>query len=113
MIVADEIPLTTLRIIEFLNDRMARTEVYAVRISQHVGGGVRTLSTSVLNRSQETVERKALKPSWTDSPEWTAERFDADMLKRGKGDVRPVVDAIASWAAQRRHVVPRPWARVA
>jgi len=42
-----------------LNGRMDKTEVYAVKVSQHVGGGIRTLSTRVLNVSQGTAEKNA------------------------------------------------------
>lgn len=57
--VADAIPLELCRIVEFLNDQVARAEVLAIEVRQYVAGGVRTPVPTVVGQTAEAQQRRA------------------------------------------------------
>jgi hypothetical protein len=104
VVVADDMPATTLRIIEYLNSQMERTEVFAVKIAQLLNGSDRMLASSVLNRSQETIERKNLGPHSSRGTRWNAVRFYEDLRARAGDEAVRVVELIRAWATQHEYV---------
>lgn len=71
LFVADEIPSSLLRIIEFLNNQMTDTEVLGIEIKQYLSqAGQRTLVPKVLGRTTASIQVKK-----TQGFEWTEELF--------------------------------------
>ncbi|MFS0782051.1 hypothetical protein [Bacillus sp. 1P06AnD] len=59
MFVADEIPLSLQRILEFLNEQMTETEVLGLEIKQYVSSdGLKTLVPNLLGRTSKIVQTK-------------------------------------------------------
>lgn len=56
--VADDIPATLRRVIEFLNEQMDRTEVIGVEVKQYVGEGRTTLVPRILGRTTAAMRVK-------------------------------------------------------
>lgn len=65
LFVADRIPDELLRIIEFLNEQMAKTEVLAIALTRHKAGDIEVLSSKVLGRTQRATQAKGPRPSVT------------------------------------------------
>jgi hypothetical protein len=61
--VADEIPPSLRRIIEFLNEQMRLTEVVGIEVRQFLGGGVRTLVPSIVGRTAKAEAAKRSTPN--------------------------------------------------
>jgi hypothetical protein len=101
-IVADKIPLETLRIVEYLNRQMINTDIFCVSISQFIGGDVRTLNSRVLNPSVTETQRKSAS-SRAGAP-WTRARFYDALLSRESRNAVSVMERIESWAAPKPHV---------
>ncbi len=57
--VADEIPTTLRRVVEFLNQQMDPAEVLAVEIKQYVGGDLKTLVPRVVGQTVEAQQKKS------------------------------------------------------
>jgi hypothetical protein len=91
IIVADEIPPELRRIVEFLNEQMDPTDVFAIEIKQFVSEGLRTLVPQVLGQSEKK------RSSRRESRQWDKDSF-FDELRRRKGDeVCRVADSILRW----------------
>lgn len=59
MFVADEIPMSLQRIIEFLNEQMTETEVLGLEIKQYVSSdGMKTLVPKIIGRTSTAVQSK-------------------------------------------------------
>ncbi len=84
--VADEIPDTLRRIIEFLNEQMDRTEVIGVEVQQYRGGEHATLVPRVIGRTTTAERQKAASQS-----------YDGD-LASGDPAVRSAAGLLDSWA---------------
>jgi hypothetical protein len=102
VIVADKIPVETLRIIEYLNRQMVNTDVFAVTVSQFVGGDVRTLTARLLNPSVAETQRKA--SSLRAGAPWTRERFYDALLASQPPEAAAVMQSIEAWATTKRQV---------
>lgn len=59
LIVADQLPPTLVRIIEFLNEQMSPAEILGVAVAQHVGGGHIVYVPRVVGGTQTAVDAKA------------------------------------------------------
>ncbi|MFB5283903.1 hypothetical protein [Peribacillus sp. Hz7] len=66
MFVADEIPMSLQRIIEFLNEQMTETEVLGLEIKQYVSSdGMKTLVPKIIGRTSTAVQvRRHEKGTW-------------------------------------------------
>lgn len=99
--VADEIPPELLRVVEFLNGQMERTEVLALEVRQFVGEGHRTLVPRVLGRTAEAQRAKgAARPK----NKWDEESFFAELAKQGDDVSVQVARRILCWVRERWEV---------
>jgi len=97
ILVADEIPRETQRIIEFLNGQLDPAEVLGVEIRQYVGDGTRALVPQVVGRTAEAEQRKS---GARTRRRWDAESFDDDLAeRRGEAEVS-AARRIRSWAVE-------------
>jgi hypothetical protein len=95
LFVADEIPAELLRIVEFLNERMAPTEVLALELRYFSGGGYSTHVPRLLGRTLAAVAQKEASGHRTASRRaWDRETFLADLAARNEAEV---VDVIRSF----------------
>lgn len=94
VIVADEIPRETKRIIEFLNEQMDPAEVLGVEIKQFVGEGLRTLVPHVIGQTERATQRKT---GARQSRSWDEETFCADLEKRAGADAVRIARDILAW----------------
>lgn len=101
--VADVIPASLRRIIEFLNGQMDPAEVLGVEVRQYVGGQVRTLVPRVVGRTAAADARKTVRPQ---AEPWTEARFRDALRERGGDETLAVADRILAWA---RGAMPRFW----
>jgi hypothetical protein len=104
--VADEIPATLQRLVEFLNEQMPRVEVLAVEIRQYRAPGSKSGAlvprlVGQTSRAQAAKERPT--PQARHSPPWTADEVLAAMSETGK-DVAAVASAVHDWAEQHPYV---------
>lgn len=90
LFVADEIPASLQRIIEFLNNQMTDTEVLGVEIKQYLSQeGQRTLVPKVLGRTTASIQVKK-----TQNFEWTEELFLNRVLSSGGETARTVCEKL-------------------
>jgi hypothetical protein len=99
---ADKFPLETQRIIEFLNEQMQASEVYAVEVRQYAGGGMKTLVPRVLNPSVLEADRRAAAAGRGEP--WTAERFYSALSGRWGEDAVKVMRTIHGWSERQPHI---------
>jgi hypothetical protein len=98
--VADRIPPSLQRVVEFLNAQMDPAEVLAVEVRQFMGDGLRTLVPRVVGQSAIAEQRKGAgrgaKPRWT----------EADFLAQLTQAVSPAAAEIArkllAWAGAKK-----------
>ena len=94
LFVADEIPLTLRRIIEFLNSQMTETEVLGVEIKQYVSkGDIKTIVPKVIGQTVNsyTVKNRV-------SVQWDEESFMESVEKlNGKEAVRVCTDILRAF----------------
>ena len=98
VLVADEIPRETQRIIEFLNGQLDPAEVLGLQIRQFVGEGIKTLVPQVLGRTAEAEQRKSASRT---SRRWDAETFDRELAEGRGDDELQLAQAIRNWASDR------------
>ncbi len=97
--VADVIPRELQRIVEFLNQSMARIEVLAIEVRQYLGVGHRILVPRVIGNTAAAEETK--QPSSGPRPvrrNWTLEEFRDAVSDGGGPDALAVLDAGLAWA---------------
>jgi hypothetical protein len=104
--VADEIPSTLQRLVEFLNEQMQRVEVVAVEIRQYRAAGSKSgaLVPRVVgqtSRAQAAKERPA-SPS-RHSARWTGDEV-LEWISRTGQDAAAVASAVRDWAERHPHV---------
>jgi hypothetical protein len=98
ILVADEIPRETQRIIEFLNGQLDPAEVLGVEIRQFIGEGIKTLVPQVIGRTAEAEQKKTKQRP---SRKWDAGSFDEDLANRFGQDALQAARRIRSWATER------------
>lgn len=91
LFVADEIPSELRRIIEFLNERMAPTEVLGVEIRHYTGGDLRLVVPTVIGHTAAAEQAKGA--SRAPSPPI------AEVLATASEPVRRAAELLAGWAA--------------
>lgn len=105
--VADEIPASLQRLVEFLNEQMPRVEVLAVEIRQHRAGDGRAGALvprliGQTSRAQAAKERPAT-AARRPAP-WTADEVLEAVAQAGGPDAAAVAEAVISWAAAHPHI---------
>jgi hypothetical protein len=100
LFVADQIPLSLRRVVEFLNQQMDPAEVLAVEIKQFAGEGLRTLVPTVLGQTAEAERRKG--GISAEPRQWDEETFFANLSERGERADVAVGRRILEWARSRR-----------
>lgn len=91
--VADAIPLTLRRIVEFLDDQMNQAEVIAIEVKQYVDdrGEVQTLVPRVLGQTATRDKRPRSEP-------WDRDRILRALRERHAPEQVAVAEAIFAWA---------------
>lgn len=107
LFVADRIPTELQRIVEFLNEQMANTEVLAIEIRQYLAetpsGPLRTLIPRVLGQTVKAQDAKRTGKT----REWEEEDFYSELTSRLSPEVAEVARTLLGWAAERGlRVVP-------
>jgi len=104
--VADEIPASLRRLVEFLNEQMPRVEVLALEIRQYRQAGSST-GALVPRLVGQTARAQAVKePAATvsrRSPPWTADEVLESIASAGP-DVAAVARTVRDWAADHPHI---------
>lgn len=98
LVVADRIPDSLLRIVEFLNDQMTTAECLAIEVRQYVGAGATVLVPRVLGQTQSARDRRA---ATRESRSWDPESFYADLEEKCDKTAVAVARAIQAWAEPR------------
>lgn len=103
--VADQIPATLQRLVEFLNEQMPRVQVLAVEIRQYRAGGGR--SGALVPRLIGQTSRAQAAKEWPATPgrrpvRWTAGEVLESIIKAG-ADPDPA-QAVISWASTHPHI---------
>lgn len=96
--VADEIPASLRRAVEFLNEQMDPAEVLAVEIKQYVGQGLKTLVPRVLGQTAEAQQRKTVQRA---KNKWDEQSFFEDLERRHGAVEIEAARKILNWAADR------------
>jgi hypothetical protein len=94
--VADEIPPSLRRIVEFLNEQMNPAEVLAVEIHQFVGDGLRTLVPRLVGQSVAAQQRKG--SARASKEHWTRDAFLAQLADNVGQGAAEVARNLLAWA---------------
>jgi hypothetical protein len=100
--VADEIPASLQRLVEFLNEQMPRVEVLALEIRQYRatgrnGGALVPRLIGQTSRAQAVKERPA--PVARRAVPWTAEQVLDSVAREGGEDAAAIASAVLDWAS--------------
>jgi hypothetical protein len=96
--VADVIPPSLRRIVEFLNEQMDPADVLAIEVRQYVGPSGRTLVPTLVGRTAEASRRKAAGSALT-GPTWTWDTLSAALRDAGAEEgEQTAARAILDWA---------------
>ncbi|HEX6039344.1 hypothetical protein [Longimicrobium sp.] len=101
--VADVIPASLRRIIEFLNGQMDPAEVLGVEVRQYVGPGIKTLVPRMVGQTAAAESRKGVRPQ---GEPWTEPRFRDALRQRAGDETLALADRILAWA---RVTMPTLW----
>jgi hypothetical protein len=101
--VADVIPATLQRLVEFLNERLDRIEVLAVEIRQYASGthGFKALVPRVIGQTAAAQARK--EPGRARAERWNEDSFTAQVTARAPTGVSGL-SAILEWAHERSEI---------
>ena len=101
--VADEIPATLRRLVEFMNEHLDTVEVLAVELPQYVSAGEHPLKALVPRLVGQTAKAQALKNGGgpRQTKRWDEETFMAEVLERHGPEARTVSMTILEWLRQR------------
>jgi len=97
--VADEIPPTLRRLVEFMNEHLDTIEVLAVELPQYVGAGEHPLKALVPRLVGQTAKAQALKSGGGPRPSkrWDEASFMAEVSERHGPEARAVSQEILEW----------------
>ena len=84
--VADEIPPSLRRIVEFLNEQMDPTEVLAVELTQYVGPEIKTIVPRLIGQTSDAQQKKGNTRRKT--KEWDDLNFMAELAQHGADTVQ-------------------------
>ncbi|MEO5334796.1 MAG: hypothetical protein H7839_22515 [Magnetococcus sp. YQC-5] len=92
---ADQIPTELQRVVEFLNEQMARVDVIAVELKQFVGQGIQTLVPRLVG--QTAISKQKQEKETSGKRQWNDESF-LSVLANNKGkDVATIAKQIIDW----------------
>lgn len=94
VLVADQIPSDTLRIIQFLAEQMRPATICAVEVRQYVGRGMKTLVPRVVGQSAPRLSSAARR-----STDWSEDDFFRELQAQGE-DLVPVARSLLAWGQQ-------------
>ncbi len=111
LFVADEIPASLQRLVEFLNEQMPRVEVLALEIRQYRAVGSKTGAlvprlVGQTSRAQAAKERPASitqRPTAQRSARWTSDEVLEFVAQAGE-EASAVAGAVRDWATAHRHI---------
>jgi len=98
LFVADRIPFELQRVVEFLNEQLARTQVLAIEVKRFGADGHTTLVPRVIG---QTAAARQAKSAGSPGPQWDAATFYADLERRAGGAAVGVAQRLQAWAAER------------
>ncbi len=101
LFVADVIPRELQRIIEYLNENMAQSEVLGIEVRQYTGAGHTTLVPRVIGRTTAAEDVKAGARSRATRREWTLEEFLADCARGDRPDIADLARRLVRWMVER------------
>ena len=96
--IADVVPPELRRIVEFLNEQMSETEVFAVEIRHYRSGNQRTLVPRVVGQTAAARQAKQV-GSRSRGEQWTEESFFADATARVGPEDAAVLRQLLEWSA--------------
>jgi hypothetical protein len=103
--VADDIPASLRRIVEFLNEQMDDAEVMAIEVKQYVGEGLRTLVPRLIGQTAAAESKRARAAQ----RRWDEASFFAELTRRNGAQEAGVARELLEWA---RVQLPRfTWGR--
>ena len=98
--VADSIPDSLIRLVEFLNEHLRLTEVYAVELPQYVSAdqlpGVRLIVPKLIGNTTRAIANKSEVPS-APKRQWDEESFFADLGERSDPTCVTLCHEILEW----------------
>lgn len=97
LFVADVIPAELQRIIEYLNENMARSEVLGIEVRQYTGGGHTTLVPRVVGRTAAAEDVKSTARPRSERREWDTASFVADSAEVGGPMIADVAARLVDW----------------
>jgi len=97
--VADAIPPSLRRIVEFLNEQLRQAEVIAIEVKQYVArdGQVRTFVPRVVGRTEAARRAKGREAGRT----WTRDAILSELRERHGDAIATTAEGIFDWAARR------------
>ena len=97
--VADEIPPTLRRLVEFMNEHLDTIEVLAVELPQYVGAGDHPLKALVPRLVGQTAKAQGIKTRGGPRPSrrWDEASFMTEVLERHGPEARAVSQEILKW----------------
>ncbi|MFZ0180483.1 MAG: hypothetical protein WAL84_11525, partial [Candidatus Dormiibacterota bacterium] len=100
--VADEIPATLRRLVEFMNEHLDTVEVLAIELPQYVSAGEHPLKALVPRLVGQTAKAQALKSGGgpRQTKRWDEETFMAEVLERHGLEARTISVTILEWLRQ-------------
>ena len=98
MFVADDVPASLRRIVEFLNEQMDPAEVLAVEVRQYEGQGIRTRVPRSIWEMVQARDKKATQSDRRASP-WDEESFFSKLVERGDQAEQAVCRQIFDWCS--------------
>ena len=103
LFVADVIPMELRRVVEFLNNQMARAEVLAIELRQFARGNLRTIVPTVYGQTQEAASQKRA----VSGRSWDEQSLFEDLANRSTDAEVGAARAIYDWMRKdgRRAVV--------
>lgn len=96
LFVADTIPATLRRIIEFLNERMTPTEVLGVEVRNYQGEDLRVVVPTVIGRTESAEQNKRVRSSNASSSASVTE-----LLGQASPEIQHAEQLLGQWAVQR------------
>jgi len=108
--VADDIPPTLRRLVEFMNEHLDTIQVFAVEVPQYVAkeaGGLRAIVPRLVGQTAKAVATKSV--GLQQPGQWDEKTFMADVERRNGAEVRLVCEQLLGWA--REHTGRIDWGR--
>ncbi|MEO5354519.1 MAG: hypothetical protein H7835_15055 [Magnetococcus sp. XQGC-1] len=92
---ADQIPTELQRVVEFLNEQMARVDVIAVELKQFVGQGIQTLVPRLIGQTAAAKQKQ--EKETRSGRQWNEESFLSVLANNKGNDVATTAKRIIDW----------------